>query len=293
MPKAVKRKRKAPVTARLNDARPVGPSGSSSKPQSTRTVIRRFHVLIKRQAQLSALLKQRKFHSNVEDTRKELFDVEREIGELGGLEAYQTMSSIGQGNDRGGGSERVLVGWLKELRLHEDRKDGCLRLLEVGALKPDNYASCTSWISVTPIDLHSRHPAIVEQDFLLMSEEEHRGTWDIISLSLVINFVPDAKDRGRMLRLAHSMLRLDGLLFIALPLPCVLNSRYMTEEKFDGLIRVLGFTAIQTRWKPGGKMAYWLLRKTSGPSTRASDLAPYAKKTELRSGKRNNFVILL
>lgn len=71
------------------------------------------------------------------------------------------------------------------------------RLLEVGALKPDNYASCSSWIEPTPLDLHSRHPSILEQDFLLMDEEEHREKWDIISLSLVLNFVPEAKDRGR------------------------------------------------------------------------------------------------
>lgn len=70
------------------------------------------------------------------------------------------------------------------------------RVLEVGALKPDNYAACIEWMEVTPIDLHSQHPDILEQDFLLMDEEEHHAKWDIISLSLVVNFVPDAKDRG-------------------------------------------------------------------------------------------------
>ena len=49
---------------------------------------------------------------------------------------------------------------------------------------------------MTPIDLHSQHPSIMEQDFLLMDPEEHRTQWDAISLSLVLNFVPNAKDRG-------------------------------------------------------------------------------------------------
>ena len=71
-----------------------------------------------------------------------------------------------------------------------------LSLLEVGALKPDNYAACEGWIDVTPIDLHSQHPSIMEQDFLLMDPEEHREQWDAISLSLVLNFVPNARDRG-------------------------------------------------------------------------------------------------
>ena len=30
-----------------------------------------------------------------------------------------------------------------------------------------------------------------------MDPEEHREKWDLISLSLVLNFVPDAKDRGK------------------------------------------------------------------------------------------------
>jgi hypothetical protein len=70
------------------------------------------------------------------------------------------------------------------------------RLLDVGAVKPDNYYSCASWIDVTPMDLHSRHPSILEQDFLCMDQERHHEAWDIISLSLVLNFVPDGKDRG-------------------------------------------------------------------------------------------------
>jgi 25S rRNA (adenine2142-N1)-methyltransferase len=71
-----------------------------------------------------------------------------------------------------------------------------VRVLEVGALKPDNYATCTSWMDVTPIDLHSQHPDIQEQNFLLLDESEHWERWDLVSLSLVVNFVPEAKDRG-------------------------------------------------------------------------------------------------
>lgn len=76
-----------------------------------------------------------------------------------------------------------------------------LRVLEVGALKPDNYASCTSWMDVTPIDLHSRHPSILEQDFLAMDEAANTAKWDLISLSLVVNFVPDVEDRGALCNL--------------------------------------------------------------------------------------------
>jgi len=90
MPK-VGRLRKLPVT--LDEKR-----SSSSTPRASRAVIRRFHTLLKQQKTANG------------DT---LADINREIEELGGLEKYQRMSCIGQSDDRGGGSEKVLIGWLK------------------------------------------------------------------------------------------------------------------------------------------------------------------------------------
>ncbi|KAG1730599.1 nucleolus protein [Suillus lakei] len=268
------RKKKVPITS-------TEKASSSNNPTSSRTVIRRFHVLLKKQGQLK----------NAPSTNVEaLGEIEHQINELGGLATYQRMSSVGQGNDRGGGSEKVLIQWLIDMGLRKRDNKGKLRLLEVGALKPDNYRTCMSWIDTTPMDLRSRHPSILEQDFLLMDEDENRGKWDIVSLSLVVNFVPDPRDRGRMLCLAHSMLSPDGLLFLALPLPCVENSRYLTFDKLQSLMNVLGFTEVQRKWKKGGKMAYWLYRK----SERDHDpLDEYRKKNVCRQGDRNNFAILL
>ncbi|TFY83216.1 hypothetical protein EWM64_g797 [Hericium alpestre] len=278
MPKA--RKRKAAVTQQPSANEPT----TSSTPRSSRTLIRRFHVLLKQQSQLQHELPT---SSNSET----LAAIATEIEELGGLSAYQQMSSIGQGSDRGGGSEKVFVGWLKELGWDDVAHGKKHRLLEVGALKPDNYAPYSAWLDVQPIDLRSRHPSIIEQDFLLMDAEEHREKWDLISLSLVVNFVADAKDRGRMLRLAHTMLRAEGLLFLALPLPCVSNSRYTTPEHLTALMAAIGFIQLRERWKPGGKMAYWLYRKTVPEANQDADC--FLKKNVLRQGNRNNFCILL
>jgi len=288
MPKARKKTRKTPVTQAQSSSKP---SGTSSNPVATRTLIRRFHVLIKRKAQLTRTLGE-EARTGGSGAKGALTEVEREIEELGGLDAYQRMSTIGQGKDRGGGSEKILIGWLNDLGIASSAQPAkkSLKLLEVGALKPDNYASCASWIEATPIDLRSQHPSIKEQDFLLMNVEEHHEKWDIISLSLVLNFVPDAKDRGRMLQMAHSMLRKGGFLFLALPLPCILNSRYLTADHLDGLLQTIGLSIMKSRWKEGGKMAYWLFRKTSEHS---ADNTKYAKKMVLRSGKRNNFAVLL
>lgn len=109
MPKA--KKRKLPIS------RPITTSTTTSKPQASRNVIRRFHVLLKSQAQL-----RNKPTLSLAETG-ELAKINDEIEELGGLEWYQRMSAIGQGNDRGGGSEKVFVEWLKEMKVHQGRQD--------------------------------------------------------------------------------------------------------------------------------------------------------------------------
>ncbi|EPQ58248.1 hypothetical protein GLOTRDRAFT_114713 [Gloeophyllum trabeum ATCC 11539] len=272
------RKRKTPVVS-ASEGRPL----ASANKSSSRAVIRRFHYLLRSKVQLE---KQKASPAN----SQALAEIDQEIANLGGLDAYQKMSTIGQGSDRGGGSEKVFIQWLKEEGLNNIGVKSKVKLLEVGALKPDNYASCSSWIEVTPIDLHSQHPSIREQDFLQMDEVEHAEKWDLISLSLVLNFVPDAHDRGRMLRLARTMLRPDGLLFLALPLPCVRNSRYLTMDHLRALMNALGFAEIKSRWKDGGKMAYWLYRK-SAPDSQEQER--FRRKTVLLQGKRNNYAILL
>ncbi|KAI6129145.1 putative methyltransferase-domain-containing protein [Pisolithus thermaeus] len=278
MPKA--RKKKVPVTADGRDI--VSPS---SNPHTTRTVIRRFHVLLKKKGQVEH---NPATTSNAEELKK----INEELASMGGLAAYQRMSSIGQGSDRGGGSERVLIKWLVNMGLSKRDSMSRLCLLEVGALKPDNYASCSSWIDATPIDLRSRHPAIREQNFLTMEANENRGKWDVLSLSLVVNFVPEPRDRGRMLCLAHNFLRESGLLFLVLPLPCVENSRYLTFEHLGLLMTAIGFHEVERKWKQGGKMAYWLYRKVERGIH--PDFSPFRKRCVCRQGSsRNNFVILL
>ncbi|KJA27479.1 hypothetical protein HYPSUDRAFT_35376 [Hypholoma sublateritium FD-334 SS-4] len=278
MPKT--RKRKNPIV----DVAPANTSSASTAAQSCRTTIRRYHVLLKQQRNLE--------NSNDPSRTLALAEIKQELENIGGLERYQELSSLGQREERGGGSEKVLISWMKDLEIHALYKGKRkLRLLEVGALKPDNYKSCSTWIDCTPIDLHSRHPQIQEQDFLTMDLKEHDQKWNAISLSLVLNFVPVPNDRGRMLRLAHTMLTPDGLLFLALPLPCVANSRYVTFDHLKSLMESIGFSETKEKWKKDGKMGYWLYRKSTPLDSQSSCI--FGKKTVLRTGQRNNFAIIL
>ena len=55
------------------------------------------------------------------------------------------------------------------------------------------------------------------------------------------------------------------------------------------------FQVVRERWKKGGKMAYWLFKKSEKSSGNVSigKGARFDKKIVLRDGKRNNFCILL
>jgi 25S rRNA (adenine2142-N1)-methyltransferase len=71
-----------------------------------------------------------------------------------------------------------------------------------------------------------------------------------------------------------------------------MNSRYTTAGHVEGLMKVLSFKQVKTRWKDGGKMAYWLFQKVDYDAQ--VDPSLYEKKVVLRTGNdRNNFCILL
>ncbi|KAH0830274.1 hypothetical protein J3R83DRAFT_1639 [Lanmaoa asiatica] len=90
------RKKKTPIT--LTEKHHPSANGSSN-PHTTRSLIRRFHVLLKKQRQLQ------KNACSVSNA-KELWDMEQEIEQLGGLAAYQRMSSIGPGCGSGWGERK-------------------------------------------------------------------------------------------------------------------------------------------------------------------------------------------
>ena len=77
-------------------------------------------------------------------------------------------------------------------------------------------------------------------------------------------------------------------LFLVLPAPCVLNSRYMDEAKLQAIMTSLGYEKIES--KITQKLVYYLWqRKPRTPRARME----FAKK-ELRSGaNRNNFAVVI
>lgn len=276
----------------LSSTRPrnVKPTASLSS-RTTRTLVRTHHTLRK---QLSSALK--------EGNDVEAKELEAQIDATGGLATYQQASIQGQAAQRGGDTSRVLMGWLEETKLElvPDRNARKMRMLEVGSLRTDNACSKSGLFHMTRIDLHSQHPEITEQDFMTLSFPrsaalEHNG-FDIVSLSLVVNFVSSTEERGDMLKRVSSFLRQSQCehaatfpaLFLVLPVACVTNSRYMDEAKLDGIMESLGYE--KRCQKKSAKLVYYLWHWTG-----SSQLTPQSfKKQEVRGGKsRNNFAITM
>lgn len=259
--------------------------------RATRTVIRSHHQLQKALSSATA----------AGDTIQ-ASAIEAEIEKQGGLKTYQIASITGQKSERGGDSSRILMTWLHPINEQWLLNGKRLRLLEVGALSTDNACSRSRLFETTRIDLHAQTAGIQKQDFMrrpLPKTAEDR--FDILSLSLVLNYVPDPSARGDMLRRSGSFLRpttrehdsqsvnhFFPSLFLVLPAPCLNNSRYLDEERLTVMMASLGY--VMVRRKLSAKLIYYLWRYNSAA---VADTSVFPK-TEINPGsKRNNFAVVL
>jgi 25S rRNA (adenine2142-N1)-methyltransferase len=67
----------------------------------------------------------------------------------------------------------------------------------------------------------------------------------------------------------------------------------MTLEHMRELMNVIGFSQLEERWKPGGKMIYWLYQKQASPPESHSGEHLDRKEVLRQGGHRNNFHIIL
>lgn len=292
---AVKKRQKALASGRP----PVSRPREKMTAQRSRSIIRTHHTLQKDHA---AALKR----GDTETARK----ISQLIDKNGGIKLYQAASKQGQAKDRGGDSSKVLVDWLQELQVIDPKdrnlkndpgSNSPLRCLEIGALSTDNEISkYPKKVSMTRIDLNSQGPGIEKQDFMerpLPTSDEDR--FDIISLSLVLNYVPDPAGRGEMLKRLTKFLRpikandtatpattSGSFLFFVLPLPCVENSRYFDEKLLLQIMGNLGFT--KQNGKKTTKLCYYLFTWDGKISSRK-----VAKKKILDKPDMNNFRIVV
>lgn len=279
-----------------NTRPPTVKKPSSLSSRATRSLIRSHHTL---QKQLHAAV--------VANDTTTANSLRAQLLASGGLQKYQEASIQGQSSERGGDSSRVLMQWLSEI-LPDFKasivsgQEEQLRMLEVGALSTSNACSKSGIFDVTRIDLNSQKPGIQQQDFMELPiptpQERQNVGFDIVSLSLVVNYVGDAVGRGNMLRRVQQFLRTRKLvtgaeetlpgLFLVLPASCVTNSRYLNEEVLEEIMQALGY--VKARRKMSLKLVYYLWRYDG----HGEKVRRVFKKDEVRQGRtRNNFAIVL
>ncbi|KAL5604681.1 hypothetical protein BROUX41_001968 [Berkeleyomyces rouxiae] len=278
---------------RLNTGRPpvLKPPTASITRKASRTVINKHHQLEKARTLASK-----------QGDQSRAAALAAEIEALGGLDQYQKASLQGQSKDRGGDSSVVLLEWLGlKRKTGKVQETSRLRMLEVGALSTTNACSLSGHFDMVCIDLNSQEPGIIQQDFMERPlPTSNADRFDVLSLSLVVNFVPDAIVRGNMLRRTLSFLRQPSVdceatckgalpvLFLVLPRSCVDNSRYFTNQRLAEIMASLGLSVLHE--KKTNKLIYQLWQRTSLTPT------PNAvfRKQELNPGAtRNNFTIIL
>lgn len=276
---------------KLKSGRPpnVHKHQASLSRKATSTTIRSYHQLSKDLARAEA-----------EGQNERAAEIKQRLTSLGGLKFYQAASIQGQSNDRGGDSSILLMEWHTDLKPELTKLGSKPRLLEIGALSTTNACSKSGLFDITRIDLHSQAEGITEQDFMerpLPTTTAER--FDVISMSLVLNFVPTPLDRGKMLRRTCQFLakvRTLNLppaaalyfptLFLVLPAACVANSRFMSEPHLNLIMASLGYV-LHLR-KQTTKLVYYLWILQDSPEPKA-----FPKK-EMNSGHdRNNFSIVL
>lgn len=268
----------------------------SLKPKNTRKIIRRFHVLLKDKSKLETQLQNvdSRVRSNI---AKHLKKIDQDIEELGGLELYQAASVQGQNSHRGGDSSKQLVSWMKELLgSFEERRRSHLRALEIGCLSTKNEISRCGVFDMDRIDLHSQEPGIEEQDFMEMKVPSVSNRYDLISCSLVLNFVSEAAQRGEMLRRATRFLKEPESIsdnspfpgfFLVLPLPCVSNSRYFDHTRLVEMMESIGFALVRSY--VAKKLQYWLWRWKGSAFIQRK---VFKKEMVNPGSNRNNFCIV-
>lgn len=271
----------------------------SVKPQQARKWIRRYHVLNKLRAQVKGRIGRvvdREYEAGktagaapdspldgLDDAAlsHRLGQIDGEVASMGGLEAYQRASTSGQDGKRGGDSSRWLM---QQLGSSGDKE---ATALEIGCLSPTNLISTSGYFArVDRLDLHSQHPSITQQDFMERPVPRESERYSLVLCLLVLNFVPTPQGRGDMLKRTREFLQPGGALFLVLPLPCVANSRYTTQESLEKIMESLGYRLRVSH--EARKVCYWLWDYVGGGKKRL-----FPKKV-IHDGKgRNNFCIVL
>ncbi|KAF1318182.1 Rrna methyltransferase, partial [Globisporangium splendens] len=217
------------------------------------------------------------------EKQTKLAELNEQIDAIGGRTAYQDASFHK--------TSKWVFQLLTKFGLRPKSKEPPLRVLEVGAINTQ-LLTCP-WLNVRAIDLNSRHERIEQRDFFDLKAE---GEFQVLVSSMVLNCVPDAVSRGKMLKLYYEHLQPSGHLFLMIPLLCLRNSKFMTYARFVEILKAVGFFVKETKDSP--KVSFFCLEKKpesieTATLANASTTVRFPHKLLVQSDKRNSFSVVL
>ena len=118
-------------------------------------------------------------------------------------------------------------------------------LLEVGAVNTQLLEA--RGLAVRAIDVRSSMQRIERVDFFDLRPQ---GSYDVVVCALVLNCLPDAAARGRMVAGLVAHLRPGGLCFLVVPRSCLERSAATTPARFDAVLRRAGLVELERRATP-------------------------------------------
>lgn len=270
-----------PLTININaeDVKNKNKSGLSGS-----ALIGRFHALYK------WIAAARKNPSLLEEERgASIAKWEEEIEGMGGIDAYHKASFDGESNNEYGAFNASK--WvLSEIPSHLKKGRG-IKLLDVGALV--NHYVPVKWIDSVAINLNPTHESVSKCDIIDYKCDKEDDMFDVVVLSLVVNFEGDPRRRGEILRAARNLLRPGGggLLYFVLPRACLDNSRYMKHSMLVKMFKSLGTKVVSQ--STSNKLSLYTFKVDEEVM---ADLMNYKSfpRTLCRGGTtRNNFCIVL
>lgn len=249
---------------------PLAPPMEMKSRKRARRVTSLFHKLTKELTEAESA----KEYEKVELLKKKIED-------MGGREEYQRASQLStkfhstskwvlkilreKGWQKGIGEEKVPVELLEVGAINTELIDAAKRTNRILSKEIDgvrHYHNIPLYnIRVRAIDLNSMHSDIEEQDFLTMPVGHTSGTYDVIVCSMVLNCVPNARQRGTFLSLLYKQVKSGGLVFFTIPKLCISQSKYTNEKLIDEILQEgVGFTIESKKDTP--KVKFWVLKRS-------------------------------
>jgi 25S rRNA (adenine2142-N1)-methyltransferase len=214
-----------------------------------------------------------------------------------GIDQYQVASRTGEAVNGGVDCSAWIQAQIANACASAHSRPQPLSLLDVGAIVQRFHSTVlgahglslhVKSIDLNPQDSSGQVEKIDFFDFAVQAAEQEL-TYDVVVLSLVLNFVPLASNRGKMLSLAHSITSPSGLLFIVLPRACVANSRYCDEELISRILKCAGWSVTKTAHT--SKLARFMCMKVDPCPGKQETFT--ARQTVRGGSGRNNFLILM